>query len=147
MTQDTRFDILYATRLQYIIFLEGDDMNSNNSFGEYVKARREGLGISLRSLAADIGIAPAYLSDIEKGNRPAPSKHLDKFISSLKIPAEELSHFYDLVGDDRKSISPDISDYVYNNEIARVALRKARDNNISPAQWQKFIDSIDTSRS
>lgn len=120
-------------------------MNTNNSFGDYVKTRREALGISLRGVAADIGIAPAYLSDIEKGNRPAPSKHLDGFIKSLKISNDELSHFYDLVGDDRKSISPDISDYVYNNEIARVALRKARDNNITPAQWQKFIDSIDKS--
>lgn len=126
---------------------EGDDLGTNSIFGDYVRNRRESLGLSLRSVAADIGIAPAYLSDIEKGNRPAPSKHLSGFISSLKISNDELSHFYDLVGDDRKSISPDISDYVYNNEIARVALRKARDNNISPAQWQRFIDSIGKSDS
>lgn len=117
-------------------------MSSELSFGEYARNRRESLGKSLRGMAAEIGIAPAYLSDIEKGNRPAPSKHLPAIISSLKVPDEDLDSFYDLVGENRNSISPDITEYVSNTEIARVALRKARDHNITLKQWQDFIDSI-----
>ena len=36
------------------------------TFGQYIKEKRESLGKSLRSVAADIGMAPAYLSDVEK---------------------------------------------------------------------------------
>ena len=39
------------------------------TFGKFVREHREALGKSLRSVAAEIEMIPAYLSDIEKGNR------------------------------------------------------------------------------
>ena len=40
-----------------------------NKFGEFVKAKRQEKEISLRKLAEELGIVPAYMSDIEKGRR------------------------------------------------------------------------------
>ena len=117
-------------------------MKTDNSFGEFVRARREAIGKSLRALAAEIGIAPAYLFDIEKGNRAAPGKHLAKLLQGLELTGEDVSHFYDLAGIARNTISPDLSDYVNSTELARVALRLARDQGISEAQWKKFIEDI-----
>jgi len=113
------------------------------SFGTFVRAKRELLGKSLRSVAAEIDMAPAYLSDIEKGNRWPPVKYLEKLAEVLGIKSvDELSLFYDLAGEIREGSYPDLTDYIGKTDIARVALRKARDHNISEEQWQQFIDDI-----
>lgn len=113
------------------------------SFGSFVRAKRESLGKSLRSVAAEIDMAPAYLSDVEKGNRWPPVKYLEKLAEVLGIIKEnELSLFYDLAGDIREGSYPDLTDYIGKTDIARIALRKARDNHISEDKWQKFIDVI-----
>lgn len=44
------------------------------TFGTYLKGRREALGMSIRGLAAELKVSAAYISDIEKGNRYAPSQ-------------------------------------------------------------------------
>jgi transcriptional regulator with XRE-family HTH domain len=120
-------------------------MDDLRSFGEYIRARRESLGRTLRGAAAELDIAPAYLSDIEKGNRPAPPKHLEAMLRLLAIPDGEAARFYDLAGKSKNTISPDLVGYVSKSELARVALRRARDRNISDEQWQRFIDAIDES--
>lgn len=113
------------------------------SFGAFVRAKREALGKSLRSVAADIDMAPAYLSDVEKGNRWPPVKYLETLAEVLGITKEdELSLFYDLAGEIREGSYPDLTDYIGKTDIARVALRKARDHNISEEKWQQFIDTI-----
>ncbi len=117
-------------------------MDEEMSFGEYLKAKREANNKTLRGFAAELGIAPAYLCDIEKGNRNPPEKHLAKIIELLDIEGEELNKFYDLVGAAKKGASPDLSDYIYQNSYARVALRRARDNNTTDEQWKKIIKQL-----
>lgn len=111
-------------------------------FGDYIKARREELGKSIRGLALELQMTPAYLSDIEKGNRYAPKKYLERMIQVLCIPNDEVYYFYDLAGKSRNNIHSDLIEYLGKTEIARIALRKARDLNISNTQWQNFINEI-----
>lgn len=113
-----------------------------SSFGEYVKERRVALGKSIRGLASELDMTPAYLSDIEKGNRYAPEKYLEKIAELLCITGEDAYYFYDLAGKSRNNIYPDLVEYIDKTEIARAALRKARDLDISDTQWQNFIDEI-----
>jgi len=112
------------------------------AFGSYIRNRREALGLSLRSVALKIGMAPAYLSDVERGNRYAPDKFLSALEQVLEISAEEKDVFYDLAGKCRNDGYPDLREYIDSTDIARVALRKARDYKISDRQWQDFIDSM-----
>ncbi|MCL2567953.1 MAG: helix-turn-helix transcriptional regulator [Oscillospiraceae bacterium] len=114
----------------------------DSSFGDYVKERREALGKSIRGLAVELDMTPAYLSDIEKGNRYAPEKHLTKMVEVLQITGESLDCFYDLAGKSRNDIFPDLTPYIGEKSLARVALRKARDLNISDEKWQEIIDSM-----
>ena len=109
------------------------------TFGQYIRTKREALGKSLRSVAAAIEMAPAYLSDIEKGNRWPPVKYLENLAEELGISGDELSLFYDLAGEIREGSYPDLTDYIGKTDLARVALRTARDNNIPDEKWQKFI--------
>ena len=122
--------------------LETTRPSSYTAFGDYIKARRESLGKSIRGLAAELEMTPAYLSDIEKGNRYSPKKYLDKMIEVLQIPNEFVYDFYDLAGKSRNDDYPDIAPYIGEKPIARLALRKARDLKISDSKWQEFIDSI-----
>ena len=118
-------------------------MSDNKSFGTYIRAKRESIGKSLRGVAGEIEMAPAYLSDIEKGNRWPPVKYLEKLAQVLGIvDPKELSDFYDMAGELREGNYPDLTDYIGKTDIARVALRKARDHNISSEKWQQFIDGI-----
>jgi len=112
------------------------------TFGGYVKARREALGKSTRGLAAELEMGPAYLNDIEKGNRYAPEKYLAGMVEVLQITGDEVDHFYDLAGKSRKDNFPDLTPYIGEKPIARVALRRARDLNIPDSKWQAFIDSL-----
>ena len=40
-------------------------------------------------------------------------------------------------------IAPDISDYVKNQNTARLALRKARDLNLGDREWVKVIEMLE----
>jgi len=122
-------------------------MPGDYPFGEYVKERREALGKSIRGLAAELDMTPAYLSDIEKGNRYAPEKYLAQMVEALKIAGEDEYYFYDLAGKSRNDNFPDLAPYIGEKPIARVALRKARDLRISDSQWQEFIDNMNGNKS
>jgi transcriptional regulator with XRE-family HTH domain len=119
-------------------------------FGTLIRTRREALGMSLRGLAAEIGIKPSYMSDIEKGNRPAPEKYLDKLLEVLLISqseAQESGGFYDLATKSRKGLYQDLMGYLGKTDLARVALRMARDQDISDETWQHIIDAIEQEKS
>jgi transcriptional regulator with XRE-family HTH domain len=116
--------------------------NKAVTFGEYVKARREALGKSLRGCADELDIAGPYLFDIEKGNRPAPEKKLDSFIEVLHITGDEVNTFFDLAGLSRKNNFPDLAEYIGNSTLARVALRTARDVKLPDSRWEEIINQM-----
>lgn len=53
---------------------------------ETLRARREGLGLSLREVARRASLSPAYVSDVERGNRRVTEK-LARFYRDLKEEA------------------------------------------------------------
>lgn len=113
------------------------------AFGTYVKERREKLGKTLRSFASEVGISPAYLSDIENGNRRAPEKFLEKFAQALQIvDPDELHAFYDMAGVSQGGQHADINSYMDDKPHARIAMRTAIDQDLSDADWQKLIELI-----
>lgn len=115
------------------------------SFGQFVRQRREELGMSVRNLAGELELTPAYISDIEKGNRSAPKSKFDELRKLLGIPEEDATDFADLASATRNNQFEDINPYLGRQPLARVALRKARDYNISADQWKNFIDQMQPS--
>ncbi len=114
-------------------------------FGKFIEQRRKSFGITLRGLAAELGIAPAFMSDIEKGNRYPPNKDkLYHMATVLKLSEEETSTMFDLAAGERENtISPDLPEYIMSNDKVRAALRLARDRENSDAIWQKVIDMLE----
>ena len=116
---------------------------NNLPFGEYVKQRRESLGKTMRGFAAEVDISPAYLCDIENGNRKAPERFLEKFVNALEITeAEEINSFYDLAGVSKNGQHSDINTYIDALPSARMALRTAKDNNFTDDDWLELIKII-----
>ncbi len=111
-------------------------------FGEFIRAKRMEKGITLRHMATLLGIAPAYMSDIEKGRRYPPDKEkLFKLSNILGLDMSDKDRMFDLAASEKSdAVSQDISSYIMDDEIVRVALRTARRNNATKAQWQKAID-------
>ena len=114
------------------------------NFGEFIKQKRTEKGLNLRKLAELMDIAPAYLSDIEKGKRNSPSSEkMAKLAELLDLTEEEVLLMNDLAAEARKNaVAPDISEYVMSNGSVRIALRKARELNFGEKEWIKIIESM-----
>ena len=115
------------------------------TFGAFIKEKRLEKGINLRKLAELLVLAPAYISDIENGNRNSPSPDkMEKLVEVLGLNEEERNEMYDLAAKDRdNAVAPDISDYVKSNELVRVALRKAKNLNLGEQEWLKIIEKME----
>ena len=110
-------------------------------FGKYIEEKRKEKGFTLRGLASALEIAPAYMSDIEKGHRYPPDKEkLESLAGILQLDEAEKNEMFDLAaGEKDNTVSPDLPEYIMGTEKARVALRKARDKNAGNDIWEKMI--------
>lgn len=114
------------------------------NFGDFIKQKRTEKGLNLRKLAELVDIAPAYMSDIEKGKRNSPSSDkMSKLAEILELTPEEVATMYDLAAETRtNTVAPDISEYVMKNDSVRIALRKARELDLGEKEWLKIIESM-----
>lgn len=61
-----------------------------NSFGEYLRNRREQLGLPLRKVAAELDIDTSILSKIERSERVAPKEMLQTLAKTLEVNEKEI---------------------------------------------------------
>tara|TARA_R110002020_G_scaffold36090_2_gene108523 strand:+ start:409 stop:687 length:279 start_codon:yes stop_codon:yes gene_type:complete len=61
-----------------------------NSFGEYLRNRREHLGLPLRKVAAELDIDTSILSKIERGERVATKEMLPILARTLETNEKEI---------------------------------------------------------
>ena len=87
--------------------------NLIEKFGSYIRRLRMKNDIGQRELAKKIGVAPSYLNDIEKNKRTAPRIELIKKLSV--ILKADLDLLYDLAGNSKKTVAPDIVNFIENN--------------------------------
>ena len=66
------------------------DPTPTSSLGDYIRRQRELQKLSMRQLAALVGISNPYLSQIERGLRDPSEKVLDAIARSLELSAETL---------------------------------------------------------
>ena len=114
--------------------------NFSNSvtFGSYVRELRINYNFGQRELANKIGIAPSYLNDIEKNKRSAPKTDIIKKIS-LYLKAD-LNLLNDLAGKSKKTLPPDIIDYVEKNPKIISLIRSVKNNSLNEDEIEIFID-------
>ena len=114
------------------------------TFGSFVREKRQSIGLSLRTLAAKLDLSPVYLSNIENDRRPAPTRaYLGRLEQELHLSKVETEQMLDLAAKSQNNrVSADLPDYIMDREIVRAALRTAREADATDQEWQDFIDRI-----
>ena len=118
--------------------------NLNKTFGSYIRDLRINNDIGQRELALKIGIAASYLNDIEKNKRGAPKVNIIKKLSLILKADSYLLN--DLAGNSKKTLPPDILDYVENNPKVISLIRSAKNNNLSDDEFEKIELSINQTK-
>ena len=118
----------------------------DNAFGEFVKARRAELRLSLRAGAEAAGMDPGNASRIERGQVPPPesTEILGRIAKALGIktktgPYQELM---DLAAAAKGRIPEDL---LTDSEVAArlpILFRTLRSKSLSKDQLEKLIESI-----
>lgn len=115
----------------------------SKNFGEFIKDKRLQAHITLRSFAESLGVSAPYVTDVEKDRKnPFNNDLLEKAASILHLDDEEKVEMYDLAGEKRNEIAPDIPDYIMQRDYVSAALRTARDLDADEADWQRFVDEL-----
>jgi choline kinase/DNA-binding XRE family transcriptional regulator len=116
----------------------------NETFGSYIRSLRIKNEIGQRELAKKIGLAASYLNDIEKNKRSAPKNDIIKKLSLiLKV---DLNLLNDLAGISKKTLPPDILDYIEKNPEIISLLRSAKNNNLKSSEFEKIEETINKSK-
>jgi transcriptional regulator with XRE-family HTH domain len=114
------------------------------SFGAFIARRRMERGLGLRELAADLGIGAPYLCDMEKDRRWPPDEPLlGRMAERLALDGEMRARLYDLAGECRGEVPADVSPYVRDNDVVRMALRRASSAGAGEAEWLRFIRQLE----
>ena len=110
--------------------------NVSETFGSYIRRLRIKNNIGQRELAKKIGVAPSYLNDMEKNKRSAPRIDLIKKLSV--ILKADLNLLNDLAGNSKKTVAPDIVDYVESNPKIVSLLRAAKNSKLGNDEIEKL---------
>ena len=113
-------------------------------FGSYIREKRMTVGLGQRELAKKVGLAASYLNDIEKNKRSAPKNNIIKKLSLiLKVDLDLLN---DLAGSSKKTLPPDILDYIEKNPEIISLIRTAKNNKLSSEEFKKIEETINKSK-
>ena len=116
----------------------------SETFGSYIRSLRMKNNIGQRELASLIGVAPSYLNDMEKNKRAAPRSDLIEKLSN--ILKADLNLLNDLAGNSKKTIAPDIIDFIENKPKITSVLRTIRDNKLNDNEIKEFEKKINESK-
>lgn len=117
-------------------------------FGAFIARKRLEKDVKLKQIAEKTGMSVTYLSDIIKGRRNPPDiKDLKIIAEILTLSDEEKNEMFDLAGKERNQVSPDLPEYIMDDNVphARVALRRAKNKNLGDDFWKRVNSIIDES--
>lgn len=95
------------------------------NFGSFLRKLREDRQLRQEDLARVINVSTVYICDIEKGRRNPPDiEKLRTWEKQLELSDKDKARFYDMAGQERKEMPPDIVEYMSNHPEARAAIRR-----------------------
>ena len=120
-------------------------MDNVNTFGAFIREKRKEKSISLRKLCELLDVSPVHMSNMENDRRPAPKDEvLKRFVDVLMLDKQEQILMFELAAQSKSiaTVPGDLPEYIAANELARVALRTAKDVDATDAEWLEFIDKL-----
>ncbi|MBM7051703.1 helix-turn-helix domain-containing protein [Rothia sp. ZJ1223] len=115
-----------------------------NSFGAFLKDRRLAAGVTQRSLAMKLEVTRQHMSDLEAGKRLPSAELAEGIASQLQLSSADRDLMRDVIARDKEAVPTDLGGYIMDTDLARVALRRARDTKLSAQGWEKVIEVIES---
>ena len=121
-------------------------------FKEFISNKRKEKGLTLRKFATLIGISPAFLCDLESGNRSFPAnskKYPDLLVNIsnvLELNEKDHNTLIDLASKsmlEKDKVPVEVKEYLQNVPMAQQALRIASEAGATNEQWEEFIKAIE----
>lgn len=122
-------------------------MNQEETFGSFIRQKRKEWDYTLRGFATKMDLSPVHMSNLENDRRAAPKEDvLERMAKLLALDKEELDKLYDLAAKSKStpSVALDLPEYINENQLARVALRTAKDVDATDEEWLEFITKLQT---
>lgn len=114
------------------------------NIGDFICQKRMEKNLTLRELASLLSISLTYLADIEHDRRnPMDKEKLDELADILGLTKAEREEMYDLAGQKRNEVAPDLTEYVVGKSYVSYALRRARDIGADEEDWMKMVESLE----
>ena len=123
--------------------MESTKTNAEKTFGSYLRLLLNKYGQTARALARLLHFTPPYISDVLAGNnKPLKFADLKRIETWLSLPSNEAEHLYDLAGQERNEIAPDLMALIKDTQQTRNLLRIIKRNKISEKQLQQICESL-----
>jgi transcriptional regulator with XRE-family HTH domain len=119
------------------------------TFGEFLKAKRLALDLSLREFARKVGMQPSNYCNIESDVLPPPPPDgLERIgkILGLKKGASDYTKFHDLAAQGRDEIPADVERIVKENELIPAMLRTVEYEKVTKDQLRGIIEDLKSGR-
>lgn len=123
-----------------------------SKFSEFLYEKRKEKGVTLREMSKELNISISYLSDLENGNKFPPNSSkkehknlINKIVNYLDLSEQDRLKCLELADNElvkQGHVSNDITDYMKNTPNATLALRTAKEKNISDEEWLKIVNKI-----
>lgn len=95
------------------------------TFGSLLRQLREEKRLRQADLANAMGVSTVYICDIEKDRRNPPDyKKLQQIAGKLELTEEKTAELFDLAGQARGEVAPDIIEYLVANPVAQATIRQ-----------------------
>ena len=97
----------------------------------------------MRRMADMLSVSAQFLCDVEKGRRN--SLDMVKLVLLKQIfdlSDDEYQTMLNLAGKQRKTVAPDLPEYIMDRDYVSAALRTARDLDAGKTEWQRFAEDL-----
>jgi transcriptional regulator with XRE-family HTH domain len=122
----------------------------DNTFGIFLKEKRQQNGLSLRALGKQVELSHIYLYNIESGKKAPPSDDVIKRLANaLNLDEKSRLLFFDIAAKCKFDIDSsnyympvDISQYLNENEDARNVIREANQKEQHNSFWSDLLKEL-----
>jgi transcriptional regulator with XRE-family HTH domain len=109
-----------------------------SDFGDFIRDRREALGITLRHVAGQIGVSGAYMSKMERGLDTPPSP--DKIARLAGVLQVDVDHLLALAN----KMDPQLQQIIHKVEGLPAFLRTFYGSGLTVAELNKALEKART---
>lgn len=122
----------------------------DNTFGIFLKEKRQQNGLSLRALGKYVELSHIYLYNIESGKKAPPSDDVIKRLANaLNLDEKSRLLFFDIAAKCKSDadgsnyyIPVDISRYINENEDVKNVIREANHGEKDDSFWNDLLKEL-----